>query len=165
MSRNLAACPVPVPRSGIVFELATTEIITTLPPATQPTFAPSARPISPLSALRSPPPSPSLSHATPSSSTHSSPTVPLQPLHSHEPGKTWGTLEMRIFGVGRCPSFRSGWRTFSSLVTSMMRLQELAEKYGEQVWLLQNIARTAVRDVDPQVCFSVLQLCLDIARE
>ncbi len=29
--------------------------------------------------------------------------------------------------------------------------QELAEKYGEQVWLLQNIARTAVRDVDPQV--------------
>jgi hypothetical protein len=35
----------------------------------------------------------------------------------------------------------------------MMRLQELAEKYGEQVWLLQNIARTAVRDVDPQVCF------------
>uniref|UniRef100_A0A7S0Z536 Roadblock/LAMTOR2 domain-containing protein n=2 Tax=Hemiselmis TaxID=77924 RepID=A0A7S0Z536_9CRYP len=28
--------------------------------------------------------------------------------------------------------------------------QELAEKYGEQVWLLQNIARTAVRDVDPQ---------------
>lgn len=152
MSRNLAACPVPVPRSGIVFELATTDHHH--PPSCHPTYIRSLR--SPhLSVLRSPLPSPSLSHATPSSSTHSSPTVPLQPLHSHEPGKTWGTLEMRIFGVGRCPSFRSGWRTFSSLVTSMMRLQELAEKYGEQVWLLQNIARTAVRDVDPQVCFPV----------
>ncbi|EKX46160.1 hypothetical protein GUITHDRAFT_86893, partial [Guillardia theta CCMP2712] len=28
--------------------------------------------------------------------------------------------------------------------------QELAEKYGEQIFVLQSIARTAVRDVDPQ---------------
>mmetsp|Transcript_25238 Transcript_25238/g.51358 ORF Transcript_25238/g.51358 Transcript_25238/m.51358 type:complete len:113 (+) Transcript_25238:70-408(+) len=28
--------------------------------------------------------------------------------------------------------------------------QELAEKYGEQIFMLQSIARTAVRDVDPQ---------------
>ena len=29
--------------------------------------------------------------------------------------------------------------------------QELAEKYGEKIFMLQSIARTAVRDVDPQV--------------
>lgn len=33
-------------------------------------------------------------------------------------------------------------------------MQELAEKYGEQIFMLQSIARTAVRDVDPQVSTS-----------
>jgi hypothetical protein len=46
-----------------------------------------------------------------------------------------------------------------------MRLQELAEKYGEQVWLLQNIARTAVRDVDPQVCITTLLLCFALTSQ
>jgi hypothetical protein len=32
-----------------------------------------------------------------------------------------------------------------------MNAQELAEKYGEKIFMLQSIARTAVRDVDPQV--------------
>ncbi len=48
-----------------------------------------------------------------------------------------------------------------------MNEQELAEKYGEKIFMLQSIARTAVRDVDPQVVkiecsgFYEIQLLMD----
>jgi hypothetical protein len=37
--------------------------------------------------------------------------------------------------------------------------QELAEKYGAVIFRLQGMARSCVRDVDPQVCCCFAVLC------
>ena len=34
--------------------------------------------------------------------------------------------------------------------------QDVAEKYGASLFMLQGLARTCVRDIDPQVCISII---------